>query len=658
MADWTDLRDECDFIRFETLLYWVEDNYRNIDFLEFLEAYNNPSALQQSIVDFAINGATIITPNFDDLLERAYIKAGMSPTTIDAHHVPDTTMPFGAGYVIKLHHSWFYHSSGSFTRSVQPISATMDVIIRESPGGRLNEKASEVLKHSVDGRKLITIGYSASDAIDIVPALFECSPREVHWVNYSDSTCTAYDWSEYLGVRPVGPPATWERLVQCWHDGGTAIHVYCGRAEEALGHIGMVYTPFANTRDDFSWRKTIREWAKAVRRHDPTGLGLAALLFGEMEFYGLSDKAMRQSFGYKDRTCGWSSAKRLYEIAQNAYLKSGAEYHKIIKLAKHAKAEARRISDDWVLEAALILEGRCYFHLRKWDKALCLFSSSEIDRSGYLFKGACKLWIGRTMVWSGYPRRARKILVSACRYLQRNGDIDSLVDAEFTLGVAALNMGKLFEAKGLLADNSETCHLHGLLAQQGYALTELSHADYLIGDFASARSSIDRAIAILGDAGNDETSTAHSVLADIEFLDRHYSECIKCSTDALSSSTATTDYLVSENLSKKAAGELLLNKVAACDATLLQIESLPESKCNSLGLMITSCLKFCRGRKTKNDLNKEIMLSRLNASQRIVLAILCSRLNIECYKVRILIEKAASVLATEHICYWRTEIHK
>jgi hypothetical protein len=32
MTDREDLRDECDFIRFETLLYWVEDNYRNVDY--------------------------------------------------------------------------------------------------------------------------------------------------------------------------------------------------------------------------------------------------------------------------------------------------------------------------------------------------------------------------------------------------------------------------------------------------------------------------------------------------------------------------------------------------------------------------------------------------------------------------------------------------
>ena len=651
----TDMRDECDFIRFEMLISWIEDIYRDNYFFEFLENYTHPSALQKSIAEFACEGATILTPNFDDLLELAFIKNRVSPTTIDINHFNGFTGAFNRGDVIKLHGSWKYHRDNNIIRGTRPMHATIDVIIRESPGNMLNESAKRILKQSIDHQILIVVGYSASDALDIVPALHECNPRKVYWINYKNEFPIEYSIDDYLSRFSRGVElSTWEKLLYIWNRKGAETNIIVGRAEDALMSIGIDVLAATHPFDDTSWKRTIKKWANKVRHHDPTGMGLAGLLFAELCLNDLAEEAMKVSIGHRNSNCGWSSAKRLYEIAQNEFFRENADLDFVLKLTQKAKYNARKISDVKTLEYSLLLEGRCYFIKQEWDKAILTFQSSEFKRSSATYKGFCKSWIGRSYLWTRKFKKALRFLPTACNALQKSGDIDGLIDAEFAMGVCKSHLGYLIESKTILKRNDNYCRLHGLLGQRIGALTELSRINSMIGDIVDAANGIGTAMALISSVPYDEPTTTLAACADICILKNHYFDALDKIDEAISSINKFTLSQKAELLAKKAFCQI----ITSCDytCTFFDFSALSRKETDYYGHIIIKLVKLKVNEINKTEFDSHLQFSKLHATEKIELAILCSRLLISSYKIRILQKNALNILHTEGIDFWNTEL--
>lgn len=93
-ADHAQRRHPYDYLRFESLMAVIAELIDpHLVVLRCLERAQRPSPLQRRLAELAAGGALLITPNFDDLLERGLYDAlresdrpqVRAPMTIDAH---------------------------------------------------------------------------------------------------------------------------------------------------------------------------------------------------------------------------------------------------------------------------------------------------------------------------------------------------------------------------------------------------------------------------------------------------------------------------------------------------------------------------------------------------------------------------------------------
>ena len=88
-----------------------------LDVLRFIELADDPSEVQLRVARLAVAGSSVVTVNFDDLLEQAVSRCGGLPFTRDAHSRRQTPPQPGEVPVLKLHGSRLMHRHAHRRRS-------------------------------------------------------------------------------------------------------------------------------------------------------------------------------------------------------------------------------------------------------------------------------------------------------------------------------------------------------------------------------------------------------------------------------------------------------------------------------------------------------------------------------------------------------------
>jgi SIR2-like domain len=268
-------------VRFEVAMEWIIELYDPDDeLLSFLDSFDAPDQLHERIAVAAVRGATVMTVNFDDLLEQAVRRAGSEPYTVNVHRT-GLRLPTRAVPVFKLHgtrRKWTGDRSEAATSLDAPAITGRDVS-RLSPRLRLNEVAMRWLSKAVDGRDLIIVGYSGSDDLDIVPALRCTAPRSCYWVEYA-SHATEDRTGAWLAAHDG---SGWRRLMRYLTDRGTEVHVLEGWPHETFDALGM--PPALSSMDPShppDWQALLQPWLNTARAREPTGLALPGFLLAEV----------------------------------------------------------------------------------------------------------------------------------------------------------------------------------------------------------------------------------------------------------------------------------------------------------------------------------------------------------------------------------------
>lgn len=226
------MRDEHDFIRFETLLLWVGRIFDpRLELFAFLDEFTLPAELHHRLAHASGRGLRLVTVNFDDLLERALAEQGFRALTVDVQQA--LPQDASGSPVYKLHGTRLRHTDGRTTVEGRPLLATTQVIAATNPGTFLNGGAAKMLSELVDGRTLLVAGYSASDDLDVVPTLAASRPARVVWVDHRDSTPRR----SRLGAGRSSLP--WKRLLAAMRDGGAEVTAITGRTAEVFEALGL-----------------------------------------------------------------------------------------------------------------------------------------------------------------------------------------------------------------------------------------------------------------------------------------------------------------------------------------------------------------------------------------------------------------------------------
>lgn len=180
-------------LRFEeliTILMDVDPGLKSLDYLlvDGLDApMPQPNALHSWIAKGLANGCHVITTNFDVLIEISLFKFG--PKAFET----------GIGNLEKVHGSiqqirnWELVSEDRSSLKADIRSVAMRTSVDFVPG------AVEHLLGTIDGRKLIVVGYSFSDSFDIVPLLARASPKNATVIEYAANKLRPTD--EFQSLR-------------------------------------------------------------------------------------------------------------------------------------------------------------------------------------------------------------------------------------------------------------------------------------------------------------------------------------------------------------------------------------------------------------------------------------------------------------------------
>jgi tetratricopeptide (TPR) repeat protein len=565
--------DENDAIRFELLLLWIADVFdRELRFLDLLDEFTTPGPLHCRLAAAAQQGLRLVTANFDDLLERALLEAGATPATVDAHR--QVRVPAGSVPVMKLHGTRRVHRHRRNRRSTRPLQATTDTIAATSPGNLLNPFAAERLHAAIAERTLVVCGYSGSDDLDIVPALASARPAQVVWIDHGPGAIEVQ-----VPRRPGPGRSPWEKLVWHWRQTGVRVRILRGRTGEAFDLLGIPQVarlvPRAARPD---WRRRVRAWAREVRDQDPTGLGLAALLFGELGRYDHVERAIRESRPSLLPSGGWSAARRAYERAQTALLRPETDPKTAYSLGLAAleAAASDPAADDTQVLCHLLL-GRAAFFQQRWELARSHFEAAEATTSGASERRAFILgWIGRTEAWRGNPTAAKRPLRQSIRLFRQAGELEGLLDSLHALGFAEASLGNVARAVPLFTEADDIARILGFIDRRFTTMQALADCHFMMGNLERARNEVRAALKLVEHVGNDEMADGWALLADIELELGQISAAERAALRAIDAATVITRRQIAAAWALVAEARLLQGRAGPAHAAAERALTQPE----------------------------------------------------------------------------------
>jgi tetratricopeptide (TPR) repeat protein len=138
----------------------------------------SPNVLHHFLGAQCMAGATVITTNFDNCIERTWSR----PCERVVFLGEDLTLPAPSRAVLVKPHGtnpW----EGADTTPVSLV-ASIRALARTARGFALFPAWRGYLQDCLNGRTVVVIGYSGSDDFDITPLLLDAAPSRVVWLDY------------------------------------------------------------------------------------------------------------------------------------------------------------------------------------------------------------------------------------------------------------------------------------------------------------------------------------------------------------------------------------------------------------------------------------------------------------------------------------------
>ncbi len=577
-----DARDDHDVIRLETLLMWVGRVFDpDLGLFGFVDGFTRPGELHRRLAHGTRRGLHLTTVNFDDLLERALLEQGDLPLTVDAHDGARKARSAGVP-VVKFHGTRTTHAKGRTMRPRRSLHATTQIIAATNPGAFLNKRARAVLGHLVNGRTLVVAGYSASDDLDIVPALRASRPARVIWIDH----CEAEPRVARLGGAGRGAPL-WQSVLVSMRENGVKVKVLRGRTSQVLDALGMTAPNGAEpqrARRQPDWRIAVGSWARSVRLHDPTGLGLAALLFGDMCRYELAERALAESKPSPLPDGRWTAARCSYERAQSALLRMVSDPVAAYALGRQAKQEASGSGDERIAVLADLLLGRAAFLQQDYETARSHFVAARdaVEPTATEWAHAVA-WMGRTEIWAGRPRCGMRSLRRAAAVFRRRGELEALLDAVEATGIGRLGLMEIARARPALAEAHELACSLGYVDRRFTSECGLAECAVLSGAMSEAGRSVDEVLALVAASGHDEIADAWALLAEVELARGRFRAAARAARRALETTTVINRKRRCEHTTTLAEAHLLGGHLTAAVRALRDAGLCAPEHTNRLG---------------------------------------------------------------------------
>lgn len=264
-----------DFIRFELLIDVVSNFDRDLSVLDAIRNYQIPNLNHYNLAHLAILGNYVITPNFDDLIERAIINLGYNPVTICTDE-DFSSYVLGSGQndstvvpVFKLHGSFYRYTGNKSEKHIvkKTLQASLTSILSNNEKLSLSKPKHQFLNDIIKNTEaLIVAGYSGSDDFDIVPVLKELVPYNLIWIDHNNNTNTQnvieHEIASKLEATQNGKGQLISQLYTCDKNAIRLYKTHTGTYLKELG--GITCLPPMDTSNEAchtSFEEHIQKWS-------------------------------------------------------------------------------------------------------------------------------------------------------------------------------------------------------------------------------------------------------------------------------------------------------------------------------------------------------------------------------------------------------------
>lgn len=266
-----------DFIRFEMLIDVISQFDHDLNVLDAIRYYKTPNLNHYNLAKLAILGNYVITPNFDDLIERAIINLGYNPVTIctdndfssyilDSKKNDNTIVP-----VFKLHGSFYKYTGNKSNKYIvkETLQASLTSILSNNEELSLSKSKHQLLNEIIKLTKtLVVAGYSGSDDFDIVPALKNITPYNLIWINHTnDKEPILQDITQILHSQKNGMG---QLISHLYRNNDNAIEVYnthTGTYLKTLGGISAIpKIDMPNETNPPTFEDHIQKWSRSFSK--------------------------------------------------------------------------------------------------------------------------------------------------------------------------------------------------------------------------------------------------------------------------------------------------------------------------------------------------------------------------------------------------------
>jgi SIR2-like domain len=422
-------------LRFETAMEELTETADpSLDVLSFLDSAE-PGRLHRGVAWAAAQGVQLVTVNFDDLVERALGARGAQPWTVDMQ-AESSARSSGSIEVLKLHGTRWVHDGSGRHPSDRPLHATIRQIVRSGGGISLPPHAHELFASTLQGRRLLVLGYSGSDDLDVMPSLAQCRPAAVTWVQHAPAAMATPEDLVSAGTS---------HLLESWRGAGVEASLVAAETAKFLTDQGWELPPFSEeerVRQITGWRSRLGEWARKVRIEDPDGLGWVSLLFGSLAREEEKLLAVERSTPSSKPDGLWSEQRRLYELAQCAYFSPQFDMEEVVARAEEARDRSLANDDPGTAADSEIMIAREASGHRRYGEAEAALARARaiLDSASHQHsysRAYLELWSGRLRLLQSDGEGALAGARRAAEIYERKGDAAALSESLQIIGQVA-----------------------------------------------------------------------------------------------------------------------------------------------------------------------------------------------------------------------------
>lgn len=354
-----ELRMTGDFIRFEMLIDVVSRFDKDLEVLDAISYYTNPNLNHYNLANLAIQGNFILTPNFDDLIERAIINLGYNPLTICTEDDYKTYCFESENYhngiipIFKLHGSYYKYVGNRDKRTIvkQTLQASLTSILSNNCELSLNEYKYKLLETILSkSSNLIVAGYSGSDDFDIVPALKKLIPYNLTWIDHDEKINMENIINDEISLINDSQQSGRNQLISKLYKQNNNIKLFKTHTAPYLKELGGITTLPAvleETQDKICFEEHVKQWSKILSKEQKYIIvgnlySRLSLIEEALELYNLVsadfkdyDSVILKKCSCLDKLSKFNEALELAEIYMSSS-KISVEYNKLYLLEKIA----------------------------------------------------------------------------------------------------------------------------------------------------------------------------------------------------------------------------------------------------------------------------------------------------------------------------------